>query len=250
MTSFKLSDVQSNATHQWSSTSLTLPKIWLSGVALFPFHWSFLPTPDLLSMTLKTHRQTTFSGPAASAESPQVERESTPQNIHNAVLAPLHTSTTESILQWPHFDGFPELRQIYVSIFHLEQSRPSIIERSAAAMPWFNETDLDSIIETFENSINFWYPTMSRAKILLARERILKGDFDSSTSSCLAVLTLCLGCAAQYIPADGGSWDADIDFRQSRVASSEMYMDNVFRKLHVAHMEMSTIATQCLFFTA
>lgn len=195
--------------------------------------------------------QTTFSG-AASADSPhrELERESTPQNIHNAVLAALHTSTTESILQWPHFSSFPELRQTYESIFHLEQSRPAIVERTAAAMPWFNEQVLDEIIGVFETSVNFWYPTMSRGKILASRERILNGESDLSTGSCLATLMLSLGCAAQYIPFDGDSWDGNLEFRRSRVASSEMYMDNVLKKLHVAHMEMSTTATQCLFFAA
>jgi len=31
-------------------------------------------------------------------------------SMHNAVLAPLHNSATEYILEWPHFDPFPSLR--------------------------------------------------------------------------------------------------------------------------------------------
>jgi hypothetical protein len=35
-----------------------------------------------------------------------------PQNLQNAGLDSMHTSPIEPILQWPHFDIFPSLRQI------------------------------------------------------------------------------------------------------------------------------------------
>lgn len=199
--------------------------------------------------------QTTFSANAADNPYQQVPLSPTSAspNIHNAVLASLHTSTTESVLEWAHFDSFPSLRQNYVSIFHLEQSREPILERKTAIYLCVSLEELDSIIQSFQSTVNFWYPTMSKANIEASRLLITLDEAIDSTSSCLAFLVMALGCASQSIsglfesqnPGQGTS-----DYRRGRRNMADMYFDGAMKKLHLAHMEVSSTATQCLIFTA
>ncbi|KAK3355524.1 hypothetical protein B0H65DRAFT_50592 [Neurospora tetraspora] len=120
-------------------------------------------------------------------------------NLENAVLESRRTSTTESILQWPHFDVFPSLRNDYTSIFHLEQSRPRIRTKTAYIHPYMTEEEVDSILGAFEHAVNFWYPTTSRDQLQDARTMITNGNFDDDDGLrvCLALLTMALGCASK-----------------------------------------------------
>lgn len=175
------------------------------------------------------------------------------QNIQNAVLSPFHTSTTESVLHWPHFDVFPSLRQNYVSVFNIEQSRSPVSERPTSMFPYVGSEDLRQIILSFQYNINFWYPTMSFAKINDLRLIVSEGNISNDTPSCLALMVLALGCASQSVEKmyDGDELDPmDIDYQRSRRSMAEMYFDGVLKKIHIAHMEMSTAATQALFFVA
>ncbi|KLU85812.1 hypothetical protein MAPG_04832 [Magnaporthiopsis poae ATCC 64411] len=61
-------------------------------------------------------RSSSFSGsplaevhPVHPGPSPSSEPHN-PNSLENAVLDSMHTSTTESILQWPHLDALPSLR--------------------------------------------------------------------------------------------------------------------------------------------
>ena len=178
---------------------------------------------------------------------------STPQNLQNAILDSMHTSATESVLQWSHFNAFPSLKKMYVSIFHLEQSRSPITIKKSTLHPYIGNTEMNQIISSFEHNINFWYPTMSRAKLNAAQALLLAGDMDDSTSSCLAFLIMALGCASQAtcgLAARNHLTDEEIRYRASRRAIADMYMDRVLKKLHLVHMEISTTATQCIFFVA
>ena len=99
-------------------------------------------------------------------------------NLENAVLESRHTSTTESVLQWPHFDVFPSLRNDYISIFHLEQSRPRIRTKTSNLHPYITQEEVDSILGAFEHAVNFWYPTASSDQLKNARTIITNGNFD------------------------------------------------------------------------
>lgn len=192
---------------------------------------------------------------SASHQSQQRSPDSTsnPQNLQNAVLESMHTSTTESILEWSHFDAFPSLRHIYVSIFHLEHTRPPITMKASTMYPYVNSTDIDDIVKSFEHSVNFWYPTLSRSNLDAAQSRICAGAVDESTSSCLAFLIMALGCASQTtsgLAAGSALTKEEAEYHASRRAMADMYMDGVLKRLHVVHMEMSATATQCLFFIA
>ena len=119
--------------------------------------------------------------------------------------------------------------------------------------PYISSTEVDQIITSFEHSVNFWYPTVSTAKLKAAQALLLAGDVDDSTSSCLAFLMMALGCASQATCGLAGSnylTDEEIRYRATRRAMADMYMDRVLKKLHLVHIEMSTTATQCVFFVA
>lgn len=172
-------------------------------------------------------------------------------NIHNAILSSFHTSTTESVLEWPCFDHVPSIRQNYASIFGLEQSRPPIAERTTARIPYVNGPDLNNIIDAFQHSVNFWYPTMSMQKMNHLRLRIVEGYEDNTTTACLAFLTMALGCASQSVIKTFDAHDPEaINEQQSNKAMADMYFDGALKRIHVAQMEISSTANQCLLFVA
>ncbi|KAK3362416.1 hypothetical protein B0T25DRAFT_6090 [Lasiosphaeria hispida] len=178
-----------------------------------------------------------------------------PNNLENAVLDSWHTSTTESVLNWPHFDVFPSLRHDYVSIFQLEQSRPPMRTRAATMYPYVTAEDVDGILESFEHAVNFWYPTMSRGQLGQMRLIITSGAFDEDgPHTCLALLTMALGCASEAISALtlGAAIlsDEEKKRRAGRRAMGDIYFDSALKKLYVAHTGVSSTATHCLFFAA
>jgi hypothetical protein len=166
----------------------------------------------------------------------------------------MHTSTTESILQWPHFDTFPSLRNGYESIFQLEQSRPPLAMRQTVVYPYVAFEDVDAILDSFGRNANFWYPTMSQSQLDRSRAMLKSDDpIDVSLDACLALLTMALGCAGLVTAglADGESLtDAEARRRISKRKMGDLYFDSALKKLHVAHLSVTSTAAQCLFFTA
>ena len=134
--------------------------------------------------------------------------------------------------------------------FTLEQSRILVPDRGTTMYPYMGPDDLNDIIESFKRNVNFWYPTMSIAKIHGLGLMVRHGDVGNSTTSTLALLVLSLGCASQYVetyystefPRDGESQDD-----RSLKSMADIYFDGVLKNIHVAHMEVSSAATQCLF---
>jgi len=101
--------------------------------------------------------------------------------------------------------------------------------------------------------VNSWYPTVSQTKLKAARAVISAGKLDDSTASCLALLIMALGCASQtcgglVLGVEMGA--EEMEDRGSRRAMADMYMDALFKKLHLVHLEMSATAVQCLFLIA
>jgi hypothetical protein len=177
-------------------------------------------------------------------------------NLENAVLDSMHTSTTESVLQWPHFDVFPSLRTDYITIFHLEQSRPAFRTRPMSMCPYVSPQEVDAVFSAFEHGINFWYPTVSHAQLRGLRAAILNSsdrDEGDETQRCLAMLTMALGCASQAIGGltEGAAMgDGELERRRARREVGDRYFDCVMRMLHVAHTDVSPAATHCLLFVA
>lgn len=116
--------------------------------------------------------------------------------------------------------------------------------------PYMSSDDMSSITESFKRNVNFWYPTMSNAKIRALEIMVAHGELGSSTTSTLALLTLALGCASQYIETyycTELSNDMGLQDDRSRISMANMYFDGVLKNIHIAHMEMTSAATQCLF---
>lgn len=179
-------------------------------------------------------------------------------SLENAVLDSMHTSTTESVLQWPHFDVFPSLRHDYVSIFELEQARPPVKMRAASILcPFVADEDMEGILDAFQGNVNFWYPTLSRHqldKVRLMVKCFNAGAADQHTvESCLAHLVMALGCASQTVAGliSGAPFtEEEMKRRAQRREMGDLYFDHALRRLHVVHMDVGSVATQCLFFTA
>lgn len=179
-------------------------------------------------------------------------------SLENAVLDSMHTSTTESVLQWPHFDVFPSLRKDYISIFELEQSRPSIKMQPTSIMyPVVSEDETDGILGAFQNNVNFWYPTLSRHQ--LDKVRLMVKCFNAGVAeeytvdTCLALLTMALGCASETITglvSGTPLTEKESARRVSRREMGDVYFEHAMRRLHVVHMDVGSTATQCLFFAA
>lgn len=200
-----------------------------------------------------------MSAPALSHRSLSTEdvRPNNQTNLENAILDSLHTSTTESILSWSYFDAFPSIRQNYVSIFQLEQSRPRLPMRPNSMSPYLSVSDLDAVLGAFQRGVNFWYPTLSLAQLNSIRTTVTQGSLDSAdlVASCRAQLVMALGCASEVVSGLVGAEDTssgreEIDFKAARRAMAEVYFDGAFRTMHMVHSEMSCTAVQSLFFTA
>ncbi|KAF6824803.1 C6 zinc finger domain-containing protein [Colletotrichum plurivorum] len=214
--------------------------------------------PAVVSPALRSASRGSFSGSEMHHPHPQRTPLSDGQqyqnNLENAVLDSMHTSTTESILQWPHFDVFSSMRDGYVSIFHLEQSRAAVRTRGTTMYPYVTAEDIDGILGSFERTVNFWYPTMSRGQLAQVRSLISEGiPEEDSILACLALLTMALGCAGQVTAGlTGGAAlsEEERKRRAARRAMGDMFFDGVLKKLHVVHTNVGSTATHCLFFTA
>lgn len=177
-----------------------------------------------------------------------------PDQISNAILSQFHSSTTESILAWPHFKDFHPLRQNYQgSVFYLESRRSPFKHRSSGSLPYVGKTELDHILQSFEQNVNFWYPTLSRNKSTEVEILILSNSLDEDMASCLALLVMALGCASEMIRSISSDTIAGLEELEKRhrwQLMSGLYFDLAFKKIYLAQAECTTEAVQCLFFTA
>ncbi|KFX96493.1 hypothetical protein V490_03324 [Pseudogymnoascus sp. VKM F-3557] len=168
------------------------------------------------------------------------------QGVHNAVLSSLHTSTTESVLDWPHFDIFPSIRQNYTPIFQLEKSRPPLTTMTSAAVPYLRADEVQQVIEAFQSSINFFYPTMLKDKLVAVQNLVLSGNLDDSVSSCISLLVMALGCASQVVSLlfnTSALTSQSLEYQISQRRLAEVYFDGVLKRLHTTQLEISTEST-------
>lgn len=175
--------------------------------------------------------------------------------LDNAVLDSMHTSTTEMVLQWPHFDQYPSLRNDYVPIFHLEQTRPTLSLISSTIYPYVTQEDIVTILDAFQHNVNFWYPTVSQGQLRSVHDAMMSGDpTDNSLESCLALLIMALGCASQVtanLTQDNTlTVEEETRYRASRRKIGDIYFEVALKKLHVAHLTVNSTSAQCMFFVA
>ncbi|KAL4998339.1 hypothetical protein BDV10DRAFT_185379 [Aspergillus recurvatus] len=178
---------------------------------------------------------------------------SSPDQISNAILSQFHSSTTESILAWPHFKSLHALRRNYRgSVFQLESQRAPFGHRPSGVLPYMGQDELDCVVSSFEQNVNFWYPTLSRSARTEVEVRVLSNSLADDIDSCLALLVMALGCASELIRRvtmdHPDALDAEKQHRWQLL--SGLYFDLAFRKIYLAQAECSTEAVQCLFYTA
>lgn len=166
----------------------------------------------------------------------------------------MHTSTTESILQWPHLRSFSSLHASYIPTFQLEKSRPPLSIKKTVSYPYVATGDVSAILDAFGRNVNFWYPTMSQRQLHQIRCSFELGvPDDDSVSACLGLLTMALGCASQVtegLNTESGFSEEQIQNRLLKRRIGDSYFQGALKMIHLAHLEISSEATQCLFFVS
>lgn len=167
----------------------------------------------------------------------------------------MHISTTESILQWPHFDVFPSLREDVKPIFSLEQGRPPMVISQNPMYPYVDTETVNGILDAFQRNVNFWYPTLSQGQMERVKEVLERGvPGDESVLCCLALLIMALGCVSQAATSlraaeTNGEVDEEKQWRIRRARMGDAYFQLALKKLHIVHLDVTSESTQCLFFT-
>lgn len=184
-------------------------------------------------------RTTSFSGPSPAQDDLN--------EFSNATISE-HTSTTEAILHWPIFDAFPQLRQDNVvksgAIFWMENSRQRTVGRDTT-IPYLSEDELDRLVAAFSGTVNFSYPILSQATLDTLRYQYSALDMDNSAGTCLMLLVMALGCAAETVLA------GDDSRKLTRLRHiGRIYFDAAVSRLHAAYSTISTTSIQCLSLTA
>lgn len=171
------------------------------------------------------------------------------RRLDNAAMSARHASTTESVLAWSYFDAFPSLRHNYQSIFTLEQHRPSVVDYEIAEAPAIHVDEIRATIASFETVVNFAYPTVAVDRLEDVERRVREAKLDNSIETCHALLIMALGCASQTVSLIDAPGNSTGKQHRSRDLAL-VYFDLVLKRLQFIQLEVSTTATQCLFFTA
>ncbi|KAF4627492.1 hypothetical protein G7Y89_g10663 [Cudoniella acicularis] len=190
--------------------------------------------------------------------SPQFLSESTTSDqdldkVANASL-PNHISATEDLLSSPLAEPFPSLIEQFKSIFQLESKRPSMSFQYRFTKPVFTPDEANRLISSFQATVNFWYPTVSKTNLEILFEKVQTGFHENSSEDCLALLVMALGAASELVKY--ASLDEDHRNFESRQQQSELStmahvcFDEAIKLLPVAYMEVSTTSAQCVFLAA
>ncbi|OQV10827.1 Fungal Zn2-Cys6 binuclear cluster domain-containing protein isoform 8 [Cladophialophora immunda] len=194
-----------------------------------------------------------YSMPTNQRDTVEVPLQKWLHSVQNASLSPLHISTTENILAWPHFDCYPLLREAErVSIFNLEQGRaPSAGMELSPVLPFISIGEIEAITMAFEQNINFWYPTMSKGMLDQLKDKLSTGRLSNDCNSCLALLVMALSCACEFtVSTLRDDLEGDTNSLPRRKKMGEMYFDCAMNRMHIPHQEVSRAALHCLLFTA
>jgi hypothetical protein len=191
--------------------------------------------------------------------------------VENASLSRLHTSTTESVLAWPHFECYPDLRHadlnIAISIFDMEQARPPPQSLPCPTeFPLVTDDEMADIASAFVSSVNLWYPVLSKTRLDDVVARISQGLLTDDCNCCLASLVMALGCASHNITSaidrqherqgtklpqyHNNTLDTSVQNSSRAERLRDVYFACALSRIHVAYREMTPSALLCLLFTA
>ena len=76
---------------------------------------------------------------------------------------------------------------------------------------------------------------------------------EDTVHCCLCLLTLALGCASQSVAGLRFATDSEDGEKEKRLRKRKMgdvYFQLALKKIHVAHLQVDSETTQCLFFAA
>jgi hypothetical protein len=118
----------------------------------------------------------------------------------------------------------------------------------------FTPNEANRLIASFQSTINFWYPVISKATLDVLFDRIQNGFSNNSCEDCLALLVLALGAASElvkYTNSDESYRSFDSRQQQSELSNmASVCFDEASKLLVVAYMEVSTTSAQCVFLSA
>jgi len=173
--------------------------------------------------------------------------------VANATLS-AHTSATEDLLSSPFATPFPSLRAQFRPIFQLESNCPSIPFQPRSIRPCFTSEEAENLLASFQNNVNFWYPTVSKSTLQRLFEKVRNGFVGNSCEDCAALLVMALGAASELIHLvhsdnKGGGFETR-QHQNELMTMASVCFDEAMKLLIVASMELSTISTQCVFLAA
>lgn len=110
------------------------------------------------------------------------------------------------------------------------------------------------ILRKFETTANFWFPTLTHKLLWNMRSDLSSDDAtQDDAETCLALLTMALGCAAEVTAGLLDKTDLNEDEQDSRRESKalgDMFFDAALQRLYAAHANVNATAAHCLLFAA
>ncbi|KUJ11143.1 putative C6 transcription factor [Mollisia scopiformis] len=174
--------------------------------------------------------------------------------VANATISSTHISATQDLLSGSFAAPFPSLRAQFHPIFLLESKCPPMPVQPRSIRPVFTTDEAERLLTSFQRNVNFWYPTVSKATLQVLFEKVRNGFMGNTCEDCAALLVMALGAASELIHVVFSQTESR-GF-QSRQQQSELMtianvcFDEALKLLTVAYMDVSTIATQCVFLAA
>lgn len=164
-----------------------------------------------------------------------------------AALSSGHLSSTESLLKWSVFLDCPSIiEETDSSFLSLEYGRSSFQSKIYAIFPTVGLSEIRKRLSIFQQTYNFWFPTMSLADLKLVEMMIYQENLEPTSQSCLALLVMALGCVGASVMDEGESSDSESQQLKLQAAS---WFTAAMKMLHLAHIEMSVEACKCLLLT-
>ncbi|KAJ5975238.1 hypothetical protein N7481_008945 [Penicillium waksmanii] len=164
----------------------------------------------------------------------------------SAVLSSGHLSSTESLLKWPIFLDQPSIREeANKSLLSMEYNRSPFKNALYAIFPSVSMSEVKAMVSIFQQTYNFWFPTMSLDNLKSIQLKVSHEDLEPSSQSCQALLVMALGCIGASVIDEGISVDESQKLKQRGSA----WFNAAMKMLHLAHIEMSVEACQCLLLT-
>ncbi|KAF8855543.1 hypothetical protein BDZ45DRAFT_626148 [Acephala macrosclerotiorum] len=174
--------------------------------------------------------------------------------VANATIPSTHISATQDLLSGSFAAPFPSLRAQFHPIFLLESKCPPIPIQPRSIRPVFTTDEAERLLTAFQQNVNFWYPTVSKATLQTLFEKVRNGFVENTCEDCAALLVMALGAASELIHVVYSQTESrGFESRQQQselMAMASVCFDEAMKLLTVAYMEISTIATQCIFLAA